>query len=96
MALAMNALASNGIRELLAEVMPIAQVNPEILDHIDFDAALRIMGQSSSFTAQIIRSVEDVAAVRSARQQQMLAQQAAQLAMQAAAQPEGGLNAAAA
>jgi hypothetical protein len=96
MALAMNALASNGIRELLAEVLPIAQINPEILDHIDFDKALRIMGQASAFTDQAIRSVDEVAAVRAARQQQQLAMQAAQLAMQTAAQPEGGMNAPAA
>lgn len=94
MALAMNALASNGIRELLAEVLPIAQINPEILDHIDFDKALRIMGQASVFTEQAIRPVDEVAAVRAARQQQQLAMQAAQLAMQAAVEPQpGGMNA---
>ena len=96
MALAMNALASNGIRELLAEVLPIAQIEPGVLDHIDFDAALRIMGQSSAFTAQVIRSVEDVARVRAERQQQQLAMQAAQFAMQAAAQPQPGVTDAAA
>lgn len=92
LALAMNSVASNSIRQFLGDILPVAQINPEVLDHIDFGRATRIMGQESAALAQIIRPLEEVQVIQEQRRQQQMAMMAAQAAMQAAA--KGGGNAA--
>lgn len=94
MAMAMNSMAGNQIRGFLADMLPVAQVRPEVLDHIDFGKAVRIMGQESAALAEIILPLREVQALQQQRQQQQLAMMAAQSAMKAA--EKGGLSAQAA
>lgn len=89
MALAMNALASNSVRQFLQDILPVSQVKPEVLDHIDFAKAVRVIGQESAALAQIIRPLEEVQALQQQRQEQQMAMMAAQAAAQAAS--KGGL-----
>lgn len=65
-----------GVMQLMEQASVIAQVKPEILDRIDYDEALRIMGEATNVPQSVLRSDEEVAALRGQRAQ---AEQATQL-----------------
>jgi hypothetical protein len=53
----------------------LAQINPEILDNVDFDAAVRLYGEEVGVPAVIQRSKMEVDAIRQKRNMQMQQQQ---------------------
>lgn len=65
-----------GVMQLMEWAGPVAQVKPEILDRIDYDEALKVLGEASNVPSKVLRSDEEVAALRGQRAQ---AEQAAQM-----------------
>jgi len=58
----------------------VAEIYPDALDTINFDAAMPDMAEAMGVSDQHIATAEQVAAKRQARQQQMAVQQAMQAA----------------
>jgi len=66
------------IDNYVAGALQVAEVKPEVLDNIDFDAAARVRGTALGVPAKVMRSIDDVRAIREAREkQQQQAQQQA-------------------
>lgn len=80
LAQAQRTVAAQGVDRLLGTVGSIAQMNPAILDKIDFDQVVDDYGDMFGVNPEIIVPDEQVAQVRAARAQQ---QQAMQVAAQA-------------
>ena len=72
------------IDNYVAGAMQVVQVQPDILDNIDFDAASRIRGEALGVPMKVIRSLDDVRAIRDARQKQQQEAQQQQVAAQIA------------
>lgn len=79
---AQKSISVNPIERLVAMVTPLVEVQPDVLDKIDFDQAIDEAGHSLSIPAKVIRSDEEVAQIRGERAQAMKAQQAMQMAEQ--------------
>ncbi len=62
----------------------LAQINPQVLDKVDFDESVEITRQTTGVTPNILRTDEEVGEIREARQKQQEMQQQVQLAAQAA------------
>lgn len=77
------------ISNFVQMTMQSAQASPESLDLIDFDAATRFTGEALGVPNDIIRTADDVAALREQRQQQQQAQQAQAMQQQIAMQGAG-------
>lgn len=73
-----NEIAS--IERFIGQVGSVVQVNPEVLDNIDFDETVRLLGEKLSIESGIIRDPETVEQIRKARAKAQ--QQAQQQAMQ--------------
>lgn len=65
-----------GVMQLMEQASVIAQVKPEILDLIDYNEAFKVLGKTSNVPQKVLRSDEEVAALRGQRAQ---AEQATQL-----------------
>lgn len=59
----------------------IAEVSPSSLDVIDFDASLKTLGEINGMPAKLLRSPEQILAIRQQREQQQSEQQAAEAAL---------------
>lgn len=84
------------VERFVGNVSNLAQVNPEVLDVVDFDEAVRQAGRDLSIPAEIMRDEKIVAEMRQKRQEQMEAMQQAQLEQQqgmAAQAQQGAENA---
>ena len=75
---------ANSIRRFTQELLPMAQVRPDILDIIDTDAYAMEMAKIQDVTRRIIRDQDTVAAIRKERADQQQMQQLAQTAQPAA------------
>jgi hypothetical protein len=82
----------SAIDQFVAGAAQAAQVQPDVLDNVDFDAAARFRGEALGVPSSIIRSKADVQAKRDERQQQQ--QQAQQQAIQQQVQLSAGQEAA--
>lgn len=71
-----------------------AQINPEIVDGYDYDAALSEYGDITGIAAKILRSKEDIEKLRADRAQQQKMAQAAEQAAQLAPAAKDGAQAA--
>lgn len=71
------------VERWISDLNMIAQVNPEVLDIFDADAAGRGMADILNVPARYVRAQEQVAAVRKQRQQQQNVQQQLMMAQQA-------------
>jgi hypothetical protein len=60
---------SRGIPQGLAEIAPILQIAPDAADRIDFDEIVESIAKSRNWPQRTIRSDEQVAELRQARQQ---------------------------
>ena len=60
-------------------VMPMSELNPEVLDNIDFDETVRAIHDSLQVPAEIINSRGDVESARTERAEMQQAMQQAQL-----------------
>lgn len=72
------------IRNFTQELIPLAQISPEIMDNIDPDAYAQEMAKIQDVSRKILRPAKDVAAIRQQRNQMQQAQQLAQAAQPAA------------
>lgn len=68
------------MERLVVNVGQMAQLNPEVLDMIDFDAIVRELQDSLNAPAQAVRSLQEVEQVREARAEQMAQAQQVQQA----------------
>jgi hypothetical protein len=93
-----------GINQLTTYVLQLVQAKPEVMDKIDFDAAIDILGDRTGTPPEVIVSDEQAQAIRQqraqaqaqAQQQQQMAEQipaAAQAAKNLGQTPVGGGNA---
>ena len=83
------------VQRMMAQLAPLAEIQPQVFDLIDGDEVVRVTHTANGAPNRILRSEEEVDAIREQRAQQ----QAAQAAMQAGpaiAQTVGGLSQAAA
>lgn len=94
LAQAQRAVATQGIDRLMGSVGGLAQLNPAVLDKIDFDQVVDEMSNAWGVPPKIILPDDQVAAIREQRAQAMQAQQsaAAMPAMVDAAKTAGEIN----
>lgn len=90
LAMAQRSAAVSAIDDMGMFVGQLAQLNPDVLDKIDFDQAVDERSLITGVPPKIIRSDDAVSQMREQRQQQMQEQMMAQVAMQAAGQVTGG------
>jgi hypothetical protein len=68
------------IQKFLEDLVPMAQVDPSIMDSIDMDEFVKVMADLRDVTRRIIRPPKQVQDMRQGRQEQEQAQQAAEMA----------------
>ena len=61
----------------MEQIAPLVQVSPEILDKLDADQIIDELAQRMGVPASIIRSDEEVKAIRQSRAEQQASEQAA-------------------
>lgn len=61
--------ASNTL-QFVGAVGQLAEVNPEVIDRVNFDEAAEVIGDALGISGKVMRTDDEVAGVRSARQQQ--------------------------
>lgn len=83
MSQALRQTGSDTTRQLLEDVAGIAQLNPEVLDKIDLDQAVDELARGIAAPGSVVRSDDDVAAIRQARAEQQAAQQQAMMDLEA-------------
>lgn len=89
LAQAQKAVATNAISRVTAFAGNLAAIQPEILDVVNLDEAVRRYGEALGVTPEMIRSVEEIQAIR---QQRAQAQQQQQAMMDAMAQTQAAKN----
>ena len=82
MAVSFAAIGQQAFRELMADLLPIAQVDPTVLDNFNFNAAARMLASGTAALAEVVRPADEVAAMQEAKAQQAAQQQALQVAGQ--------------
>jgi hypothetical protein len=80
LAQAQKLIGVSGVQQVVGFAVGVAPVAPEVMDKVNLDAAVAEMADMHGINPKIVRSDDDVAAIREGRQQQM----AAAAAMQAA------------
>ncbi len=63
------------IQRWLGVASNMATVSPEILDNVDMDKALEIIGERMAVPTEVMRSEKEVAALRAQRQEKMMMQE---------------------
>jgi hypothetical protein len=63
------------IRNALNELFPIAQIKPEVLDRVNWDEVAEEILEAGNFPQKLIKTDEEIAAMRQAAQQAALQQQ---------------------
>lgn len=86
-----------GIDQFIGRIGAIAQINPDCLDNVNFDAYVQVYAEDAAIPAKLLNDPQVVAARRAARQKQkameqqmQTTQQMAEAAKTAAAAPLGG------
>ena len=82
MSQAQKMVGISGIERLTGFVGQVAQASPAVLDRINFDEAVEEYGRMLGVPPSVVLSDEQVAAIRSDREQQAQAAQAMQMAQQ--------------
>lgn len=85
MSQAQKMVGISGIERLTGFVGQVAQASPAVLDRINFDEAVEEYGRMLGVPPSVVLSDEQVASIRSDREQQAQAAQAMQMAQQGAA-----------
>lgn len=83
MAQAQRLLGSTAVERLTGYVLGLAQVNPEVLDKVNFDQAVDEYGNMLGVPPSLVRTDDEVAAMRAQRAQAQAAAQAQAEATQA-------------
>lgn len=68
----------------IQDLVPLAQINPEVLDAVNTDEYARLQARYQDVTRKIVRSQRDIDTIRQGRKQQAAMQQAAAAAPQVA------------
>jgi hypothetical protein len=84
MAMAQKAQGVLGIQEAAGFVGNMAQIQPDVIDKMDFDQAVDEFAAMRGLPPGVIRNDDDVVELRDQRQQQMQMQQMAAMGQQAA------------
>jgi hypothetical protein len=84
LAKAQRASESQGIVQAVGFAGQTAQVDPSVLDVIDLDEAIRHVAENAGMPQKMIRSVEDVAAIRQAKAEQAQQLQQQQMLLEGA------------
>jgi hypothetical protein len=69
-----------GAEKTIQSLIPVAQIDPTVFDIIDFQEYGKLVASASGAPRRIMRSPEDIAAMRDSRAQEQQAQQLAQVA----------------
>ncbi len=75
---------SQAVSRLLSFLSPMAQLNPEVLDNIDFDKVVRLLGTQTGVPADVMNDPSIVKRIRKARADQQAQMQQAAMANQGA------------
>ena len=90
LAQAQMAARASGAEQLLGALGGLVQLDPSVVDVVDFDKALRLIAEARSAPAAMLRGEEEVAALRAQRaEQQQQHQQMAQAQQMAAVAQQG-------
>lgn len=81
---AQKAGAGIAVLRTIEGLAPLAQYDPSVMDRIDPDEAMRVLSDSYGLPSKVLRSDEEVAAIRQGRDQQAAQQAALQAAPVAA------------
>ena len=73
-----------GAERTIQSLIPAAQIEPKVFDHIDWDEYVKIIRRANGAPIKLIRSSDDVAAMQQSRAQQEQMMQLAQAAPQVA------------
>lgn len=73
----------SAIERLGANIAQLAQIDPQVMDLVDTDAATRVVAEALGVPMKVLRSTDDVTQLREQRQKAQQAQQQQQLLMQA-------------
>lgn len=84
LAVAQKAASTGGIEALMRMAGELGQINPEVLDNVDFDEAIHEYNDLLGNKQKLMKGPKTVAAVREQRQQQQKQQQDAAMAGHAA------------
>lgn len=80
LAQAQKAVSTQSMERFGLYVRGLAELNPEVLDKVDFDESVEQYADAIGVSPKILRQQEDVEEIRAQRQQQMAAAQAAEQA----------------
>lgn len=75
---------TQSINGVLAAILPIVQIKPDVLDNIDLDAMVRELLVANSLPVKCLNTIDEVEAIRQARHAQMMNQQAMQAGLEIA------------
>jgi hypothetical protein len=73
--LALKEIEAMGILDVIEKSMAVAEVNPDILDNINFDEVIRILAEVNNVPNSVLRSKAEVEEMREARAQAQAKQQ---------------------
>jgi len=79
-ALAQLSSKATSMMRYTQEILPLAQVTPEILDVVDFDKLAQELAKGRGVSAVLLRTVDEIAEIRGQRQQQQQMAQMAEIA----------------
>lgn len=82
MALALQEMGKQDVRQVFTDIIPVAQIDPTALDYIDFGVAVKMLGANEITMPGLVRADEDVAMMRQARAQAQAQQQQAEMMAQ--------------
>lgn len=82
MALELQNLGRAQVRQLLADIVPVANIDPSSLDWVNFPQVMRLLGANDVVMPNILNTPEQYALIQQSKQQAMQQQQALQFAAQ--------------
>jgi hypothetical protein len=78
---AMKMSEVNAVRSVIMHTAQMAEINPEVIDNINFDAAYELLKDATGIPNSISNSEEDIKAIREGRAKQQQEAQQMQMAM---------------
>jgi hypothetical protein len=81
---AQQASEKQALLEAAGSIIQLATANPDVLDNLDMDVLTRHIWELGGLPVEVVRSVDDVGAIRQQRAEEQAAQQKAAMMMQVA------------
>lgn len=88
MAVALQNLKKSAFADMLDLFTPIAQIQPDVFDNLDTDAAFRDLGRNGGFPVSYLRPVDSVESIREARAKAQQAMEEKEMLMEASRNPK--------